>query len=561
MPFLKLDNNWSKLAPLYNQAFSNKPEPPAIKYVGFDDGLVRGGVINAGISTVRDTLRIGKFLASSKGAMFITKQVGLQLSNPLLEQHVNINSLNSKSSSGFLNKGINSAITFVNNFANKNGSTRVYNLGINTLSQIPFSSMGEHIVRHGLLPSFKSAYNYEEVVIKNNKEQYNIGFDFSDNLKIQTNPNRLVDYLRKIALSTEKNITLQEYSGGPQSTYGIGNTTINTTSIRTTVLKNDNKKVNNGFKPLTNVELLKSTMSNLVSPLAFQLQQSPLQHNKNISGYNIESRVGVSISSSSTPLSRKVDSINTISIMNSSVFYGLSEGGTQLNATLSEPNAFTYTSGSNLFSSGSLKNPDGYFGRDIIKFRIEFLDNDVPDDTTLLAFRAYIDDFQDGMSAKWNPYRYMGRGEDFYVYDGFTRDISVSFTIYAHSPEEMKPLYQKLNYLMSSFAPDYSDKNKMRGNIAYLTVGDYLYKQPGVFTDIKLSGMLDTHWEIALNDPENGSDKNQYEVPKHIKVSLSFKPIHDFLPRRVSNKVKMIDVPFVTPNRNTKTGITNKYLS
>ena len=150
------------------------------------------------------------------------------------------------------------------------------------------------------------------------------------------------------------------------------------------------------------------------------------------------------------------------------------------------------------------------------------------------------------MSAKWNSYRYMGRGEDFYIYEGFSRDISVAFTMYAHSPEEMAPLYRKLNYLMSCFAPDYSKNNKMRGNIGFLTVGDYIYRQPGVFTDIKLSGMLDTHWEISLDKPEGGKDTTQYEVPKLIKVSLSFKPIHTFLPRRAKTGVF---APFITPDR------------
>jgi hypothetical protein len=84
----------------------------------------------------------------------------------------------------------------------------------------------------------------------------------------------------------------------------------------------------------------------------------------------------------------------------------------------------------------------------------------------------------------------------------------------------------------------------MRGNISYLTIGDYLYRQPGIFTDIKLSGMLESNWEISL-DKNNSIDKTQYEVPKHINVALSFKPIHTFLPRRVQ-KGKFANAPFVT---------------
>ncbi len=108
---------------------------------------------------------------------------------------------------------------------------------------------------------------------------------------------------------------------------------------------------------------------------------------------------------------------------------------------------------------------------------------------------------------------------------------------------------------MSTFTPDYNDKLKMRGNIAKLTVGDYLYQQPGIFTDIKLSGFLDTHWEIAMDEPEGGAASNQYEVPKHIKVNLSFKPIHNFLPRRVMGD-NPNRAPFVTRN-----DVNNKYLA
>jgi hypothetical protein len=236
--------------------------------------------------------------------------------------------------------------------------------------------------------------------------------------------------------------------------------------------------------------------------------------------------------------------------MPGSTFYNWAAQATTPNSINSNSSLFTYTSNTDGKANG------GSFGRDIIKFRIEFINNDSSNgDTDMLVFRAYIDDFNDGMSAKWNSYRYMGRGEDFYIYDGFTRDISISFTIHAHSPEEMKPLYQKLNYLMSTFTPDYSSKLKMRGNIAKLTVGDYLYQQPGVFTDIKLSGFMDTHWEIGMDEPEGGDASNQYEVPKHIKVSLSFKPIHNFLPRRVTAD-NPNRAPFVTRN-----DVNNKYLT
>ena len=206
------------------------------------------------------------------------------------------------------------------------------------------------------------------------------------------------------------------------------------------------------------------------------------------------------------------------------------------------------------------KNVNGNFARDIIKFRLEFLDNDSPvsggsTNTDVLAFRAYINDFNDGIDAKWDAYRYMGRGEEFYVYNGFSRDISVSFTIFAHSKAEMKPIYNKLNYLMSTFTPDYNENLKMRGNIGYLTVGDYVYRQPGIFTSMRLGNMIDANWEIALNEPEGGNDSNQYELPKYLTVTLQFKPIHSFLPRRNSRRVGS-KAKFIT-----RDAADNKYLS
>jgi len=561
MPFLKLNNDWSKLAQYYNQSFNNKPEVPTLKYTAFDDGLIRGGVLNATLASVRDTARVGKFLASGKGVLFITKQVGLQLSNPQLEQEApkdTFGKLGTKSD--LLNKAagvINTATSAINDFIKQRSPNQIYNLGLNTLTQIPLNAFGGHIIRQGILPiggggylnnstDNIKGYNYEKIVKNNNEETG------SPN-------NRLVKYLKLSSKTPYGVLELNKYNGGANSSYGVGETRITTNDVRSTDLSNKllvNNVVrqffglNSTFNPLTAEQILNTPQAKLDDSLSTQLLNSPLISNKNIANrpsgsIDIERRVGVSRPGPG-PL-RSVDAINTISVMDSKTFYGKSQTGTLNNSLPAASNLFTYTSGS------TEKVQSGYFGRDIIKFRIEFLNNDtnVP---TVLAFRAYIDDFSDGMQARWNSYRYMGRGEDFYVYDGFTRDMSVAFTIHAHSPAEMAPLYQKLNYLMSAFAPDYNTANKMRGNIGYLTVGDYIYRQPGVFTDIKLSGMLDTHWEIAFDAPEEGEYKNQYEVPKHIKVNLSFKPIHNFLPRRA--KASTLDKsPFITPN-----DATNKYL-
>lgn len=556
MPFLTLNNNWSNLAQYYNRSFNNKPEVPKIKYTAFDDGLIRGGVINAGIASVKDTLLVGNFLKSPKGIIWLVKQVGLQKTNPRLEQPQDFKTLS-------------------------NNNTRLYNLGVNTIAQVPINAFGGHLIRHGLTPvggvgflegsslTNVKGYNYEKIAIDNNILQENtIGFfkGYSSSDYYGKNPNRLMQYLSIINNNDTGVVNLSEYNGGAASVYGVGGKTrINTTNIRTTIGKSildpGFEKKLNGFTPLTNDQIILSPQAELNTSLKRQLDQSPLPKNNLVAGYNIESRIGVSTK-------KNVDSINAINIVDSVTFYDISEGEVGVNS--SEVNSKT---GKPVFNSD---NVDGAFANDLIKFRIEFLNNEQPIATTtkdgstytsintdVLAFRAYIDSFDDGMQAKWDSYRYMGRGEDFYVYNGFTRDISVSFTMHAHNEDEMAPLYSKLNYLMSAFTPDYSSQLKMRGNIGYLTVGDYLYRQPGVFTDIKLSGFFDGSWEIGLN--EAGTGNNQYELPRMLKVGLSFKPIHSFLPRRnygAPTNNQKFPAPFITPDRKAypKNKGINKYL-
>ena len=97
-----------------------------------------------------------------------------------------------------------------------------------------------------------------------------------------------------------------------------------------------------------------------------------------------------------------------------------------------------------------------------------------------MNFRSYIDSFSDAYNSKWKDITYMGRGESFKKYDGFSRDISMAFTVVAHSQAEMCGIYEKLNTLASSVAPTYTAAGYMAGNIAKLTVGGYVREEYGI---------------------------------------------------------------------------------
>jgi hypothetical protein len=131
----------------------------------------------------------------------------------------------------------------------------------------------------------------------------------------------------------------------------------------------------------------------------------------------------------------------------------------------------------------------------------------------------------------------MGRAEKLYKYKGFGRKISMAFTVVAQSREEITAMYDKLNFLASSLAPEYLDSltsGYMAGNIAYITLGEYIYDQPGIITSLTFDIPEESPWEIGIDDAGNRLDiKDIRQVPHMIKVSgFNFTPIHKFRPEK-----------------------------
>ncbi len=190
---------------------------------------------------------------------------------------------------------------------------------------------------------------------------------------------------------------------------------------------------------------------------------------------------------------------------------------------------------------------------DFVTFRIGIYDNKTPSNKVYIHFRALLDSMDDNYTAEWNAFKYMGRGENFYRYNGFTRTINLGWTVAAQSKQELIPMYQKLNFLASSLTPDYSDNGYMRGNLATLTVGGYLHEQPGIITSINYSVPQESPWEIGISNQNNSSivtnnsdgtisevnlgiDTSTKQLPHIIKVTgFQFIPIHKFVPRKQQN--------------------------
>jgi hypothetical protein len=182
--------------------------------------------------------------------------------------------------------------------------------------------------------------------------------------------------------------------------------------------------------------------------------------------------------------------------------------------------------------------------KDMINFRFEIY-NYKNSNTDLIAFRAFIDGYSDRYSANHNTVKYNGRGEEFYTYNSFNRDISVDFKIAAQSRHEMQPLYRKLNYLIAQTAPSYNEfSGRIQTPYLLLTMGDYFKRVPGVVKGVNIGWQKDYTWEIALDKTDSNSidepkDKFMLVLPHVLDVSVSFQPIHGFTPNN------NINTPFI----------------
>ena len=167
---------------------------------------------------------------------------------------------------------------------------------------------------------------------------------------------------------------------------------------------------------------------------------------------------------------------------------------------------------------------------DLISFRISIIDPTVPNkDPFQLNFRAYIDSLSDSYAADWKSQTYMGRGEKFYKYNSFERDISLAFTVVADNKANLNIMYDQLNRLAASLAPTYTGQGYMAGNLHKLTIGNYVYDQPGILTSLTYDITEESPWEI---DKDN-------QLPFYIKVTgMKFIPIHTFRPEATFKPAK-----------------------
>ena len=163
--------------------------------------------------------------------------------------------------------------------------------------------------------------------------------------------------------------------------------------------------------------------------------------------------------------------------------------------------------------------------QDHIKFHFSVINPDEGENINLY-FRAFLSSFTDDYQGSWNNTQYLGRADNFYTYQGFSRTISIGFKAAAFSRNELKPLYQKLAYLASTTAPSYQgDNGFMRGTLVNTTIGDYIVNQPGFISSVNYSWQTEYPWEVKLAGTK---EDDVQQLPHILDCTLAFTPIHKF---------------------------------
>lgn len=153
---------------------------------------------------------------------------------------------------------------------------------------------------------------------------------------------------------------------------------------------------------------------------------------------------------------------------------------------------------------------------------------DIDKEDDIIVFRAAITGLTDSYTANWSPINMIGRADPNYHYTGYSRDVSLSFDIYATDRDEVKPIYRKLNALAGYTAPTYNPNSiAMEGPWMRLTVGDLYKQQPVVLTSLSYTFAMDAPWEINIEN-----DDDMMQVPLKIGVQCSFNMVSDYLPKK-----------------------------
>ena len=138
---------------------------------------------------------------------------------------------------------------------------------------------------------------------------------------------------------------------------------------------------------------------------------------------------------------------------------------------------------------------------DFIKFRIRDAVNG-----KYIIFPALLSGITDNSSTTPTSFSYIGRADKVHVYGGYDRTISFTVQVVAQRKEDVKLIWEKINYAKGLVLPQYkqffskddaADNTRPVAPICYLTLGDLFNNAPGFFTSVNMSIPQNSTWELS----------------------------------------------------------------
>ena len=162
--------------------------------------------------------------------------------------------------------------------------------------------------------------------------------------------------------------------------------------------------------------------------------------------------------------------------------------------------------------------------RDMIKLVVEDVHT-----SKKVRFRSYVTDITDTITPSWSATAYVGRPDAVHSFQNTGRSLSFTLMMAAQSRDGMKGMYRKLNYLyglcyphLGNGEPEDAIKEAMLAPYVKLTIGDWLYKCPGFFSEMTTTIDNAYPWEINLEkEVEVG------QLPHMVSISLGYTVIGD----------------------------------
>jgi hypothetical protein len=380
-------------------------------------------------------------------------------------------------------------------------------LGTRTLAQISKTVYGEYIPRHGDL--FSPPGTYEQIMkLQEGNDGYKDNKLYNYYLKFFKIPKLFNTPLSKnILYADTKESIIDTYKGGPDSTYGIGSTT-----LFRTVYSGDFNKLNDILERSNNI--LKSFNYN--EHVFYKNYYGANDDAENIISSRIVKKDKFELYETIQDRFDKIKESNNITpVSQSAPPTYVNYKGNPNNTTEEEVEAFNKKKGyTNNRSSKFDRSKSTTYSIDEqegssegIKVIFKQVDpfRGVFDDNKKIEFSSYINGYNESYSSNWNEIKYNGRNDFLYNFVSYKKTVSFNLQIPIFRVEDLKSTHNKLKVLQKGLAGKYQDR-RLGGIITYINLGYYLNNQPCIINSLNIKIPDEASWDWGV--PQN--DKNTF---------------------------------------------------